>query len=162
MDRLLDLFASILDHSGIDLMQRVRECAQAAAAVGVPQGYLEEFSRFVESCDSRQLEEIYKAGSPTIGQQLYGEGYGRSMLLLDLQKRYRRQGFEFGEEPADSLSVVLRFLSECNDAEEKTEVAREILVPALEAMIAVGEPGAGVFLPLLRALSVALKEQVGS
>jgi nitrate reductase assembly molybdenum cofactor insertion protein NarJ len=165
MDRLLDLFAGILDDPGMDLVQRVHECAQAAAAVGVPPDYLEEFARLVEGSSPPQIAEIYKAGSPTIGQQLYGEGYGRSMLLLDLQKRYRRQGFEPGDEPADSLAVLLRFLSECDDAAERDEVAREILVPGLEGMIAAGgdqSPGAGAFLPLLRALNAALREQVGS
>ena len=161
MDRLLDLFAGILDDPGMDLVPRVHELAKAAAAVGVPPDYLAEFERLVEGSTPNQIAEIYKAGSPTIGQQLYGEGYGRSMLLLDLQKRYRARGFESGDEPADSLAVLLRFLSECDDAAERAEVAREILVPGLEAMIA-GEQPLGAFLPLLRALSAALKEQVGS
>jgi nitrate reductase assembly molybdenum cofactor insertion protein NarJ len=166
MDRLLDLFAGILDDPGMDLVQRVRECALAAAAVGVPPSYLEEFARFVESSNPRDIIEIYKTRGPTIGQQLYGEGYGRSMLLLDLQKRYRKYGFEFGDEPADSLAVLLRFLSECDDPTERGELSREVLVPGLEAMITAsgGEesPAAGPFLPLLRALSAALREQVGS
>jgi nitrate reductase assembly molybdenum cofactor insertion protein NarJ len=166
MDRLLDLFAGILDDPGMDLVQRVQECALAAAAVGVPPGYLEEFIRFVESSNPRDIIEIYKTRGPTIGQQLYGEGYGRSMLLLDLQKRYRKYGFECGDEPADSLAVLLRFLSECDDPTERGELSREVLVPGLEAMITAsgGEesPAAGPFLPLLRALSAALREQVGS
>jgi len=162
MDRLLDLFADILTDPGMDLVQRVHECARAAAAVGVPPEHLEEFARRVEGSSQHQIAEIYSNGSPTIGQQLYGEGYGRSMLILDLQKRYRRNGFDSGEEPEDSLAVLLRFLSECDDAAEREEVAREILVPGLEAMIAGGDQSSGAFLPLLKALNAALKEQVGS
>ncbi len=162
MDRLLDLFAGILTDPGMDLVQRVRECSRAATAVGVPPEHLEEFARLVESSSPHQISEIYSAGSPTIGQQLYGEGYGRSMLILDLQKRYRRNGFESGDAPEDSLAVLLRFLSECDDAGERQEIAREILVPGLEAMIAGGDQSHGAFLPLLKALNAALKEQVGS
>jgi len=162
MDRLLDLFADILTDPGVNLVQRVRECARAAAAVGVPPEHLEEFARLVEGSSTDQIAEIYSAGSPTIGQQLYGEGYGRSMLILDLQKRYRRNAFEWGDQPEDSLAVLLRFLSECDDAAERQEVAREILVPGLEAMIAGGDPWVSAFLPLLKALNAALKEQVGS
>ncbi len=163
MDRLLDLFTGILTDPGLDLVQRVRECARAASAVGVPPEHLEEFARLVESSSPHQIAEIYNAGSPTIGQQLYGEGYGRSMLILDLQKRYRRNGFENGDEPPDNLVVLLRFLSECDEAAEREEVTREILVPGLESMIAdgPGEQSHGAFLPLLKALSAALKERVG-
>ncbi|MGO9411609.1 MAG: hypothetical protein ACLQCB_12765 [Spirochaetia bacterium] len=166
MDRLLDLFAGILDDPGLDLVQRVQECARAATAVGVPPSYLEEFARFVETSDPREIIEIYKTRGPTIGQQLYGEGYGRSMLIMDLQKRYKRYGFESGDEPADNLAVLLRFLSECDDPAERDELSREVLVPGLEAMITAGggeeSPAVGPFLPLLRALSAALREQVGS
>jgi nitrate reductase assembly molybdenum cofactor insertion protein NarJ len=166
MDRLLDLFAGILETPGVDLVQRVRECAAAATAAGVPPSHLEEFARFVESSTPQQITDIYQAGRPTIGQQLYGEGYGRSMLLLDLQKRYRKHGFETGDEPVDSVAVLLRFLSECDDVAEREELAREVLVPGLEAMISErggeGSPIESAFLPLLRAVSAALKEQVGS
>jgi nitrate reductase assembly molybdenum cofactor insertion protein NarJ len=166
MDRLFDLFATILDDPGADLAQRVRECAKAATAIGVPPGYLEEFARHVEGANPAEVVEMYRAGSPTIGQQLYGEGYGRSMLLLDLQKRYRRHGFDAGDDPADALAVLLRFLSECDDPSEREELSREVLVPGVESMIAAsgGEESsaAGPFLPILRALSAALKEQVGS
>ncbi len=166
MDRLLEMFAGIVEAPGADLAQRVRECARAAAAVGVPSGDLEEFARFAETTPPERLVELYRERNPFIGQQLYGDGYGRSMLLLDLQKRYRRHGFETGDEPLDHLSVLLRFLSECDDTAEREELAREVLVPGLEAMIASGGAGgqtsADEFAPLLRALSAAVREQVGS
>ncbi len=166
MDRLLELFAEILEAPGVDLAQRVKECARAAAAVGVPSEYLDEFARFAEATPPERIAELYRERNPCIGQQLYGEGYGRSMLLLDLQKRYRRHGFETGDEPPDHLSVLLKFLSECDDPAEREEVAREVLVPGLEAMIASGgaegSASADELAPLLRALSAAVKEQVGS
>jgi len=165
MDRLLELFAGILEAPGVDLVQRVKECARASSAVGVSPQDLDQFGRFVENASPDEIAELYRTARPTMGQRLYGEGYGRSMLLLDLQKRYRRHGFEAGDEPADGLAVLLRFLSDCEEAAEKEEVIREILVPGLEAAIAAGgeqSVGAGAFVPLLRALSAALREQVGS
>ncbi|HUI72434.1 MAG TPA: hypothetical protein VL354_18085 [Spirochaetia bacterium] len=163
MDRLLELFAGILESPGMNLVERVRECARAATAVGVPPEDLEEFARFAENAPQETISALYRTGSPTVGQQLYGEGYGRSMLVLDLQKRYRQHGFDTGEDPVDGLAVLLRFLSECDDPAERAEITREVLVPSLEAMIAdtAGE-GPGAFTPVLRALSAALKEQVGS
>jgi len=166
MDRLLELFAEIFETPDVDLARRIQECARCATAVGVPSTDLDEFARFVDETPAERLAELYRARSSCIGQQLYGEGYGRSMLLLDLQKRYRRLGFEAGDEPLDHLSVLLRFLSECDDPGEREELAREVLVPGLEAMIAGGaEEGPGstaAFVPLFRALSAAVREQVGS
>ena len=163
MDRLLELFAGIIEAPTIDLLERVRECARCAEAVGVPADGLAEFERFVEATPPQRLAESYEFARSSIGRQLYGEGYGRSMLLLDLQKRYRRNGFQPGDEPADNLSVLLRFLSECEDPAEREELARDVLIPALESMIKENafSPSA-VFTPLLRTLSSALREQVGS
>lgn len=166
MDRLLELFAEILETPDVDLARRIQECARCAAAVGVPSTDLDEFARFVDETPAERLAELYRTRSSSIGQQLYGEGYGRSMLLLDLQKRYRRLGFEAGDEPLDHVSVVLRFLSECDDPAEREEVAREVLIPGLEAMIVnaadQGPASPPPFVPLLRALSAAVREQVGS
>ena len=165
MDRMLELFAEIFEAPGVDLSRRVQECARCAAAVGVPPTDLDEFARFVDETPADRLAELYRTRSSCIGQQLYGEGYGRSMLLLDLQKRYRRLGFEAGDEPLDHLSVLLRFLSECDDPSEREEVAREVLIPGLEAMITSGDQDSASptpFVPLLRALSAAVREQVGS
>ena len=166
MDRLLELFAGILEAPGGDLAQRVQECARAAVAVGVPPADLNEFAGFLENASEDAIADLYRSGGLSVGQQLYGDGYGRSMLLLDLQKRYKRHGFEAGDEPADNLAVLLRFLSECDDIAEREELAREVMVPGLEAMIAAGgreqSPPAGPFAPVLRALATALREQVGS
>jgi len=163
---MLELFAEIFEAPDVDLLRRVQECARCAAAVGVPSADLDEFARFVDETPAERMAELYRTRNPFIGQQLYGEGYGRSMLLLDLQKRYRRLGFEAGDEPLDHLSVLLRFLSECDDAAEREELAREVLIPGLEAMIAgsvdEGQASAAPFVPLLRALSAAVREQVGS
>ena len=162
MDRLLELFAGILESPDVDLAAQVRECERCASAVGVPVEGLREFEQFVENTPGEKLAELYAAKDSLVGRQLYGDGYGRSMFILDLQKRYRRHGFETGDEPADHLAVILRFLSECSDPAERREMVFEMLVPALKTMMTAGaegdSPSASVFAPLLRALSAALTE----
>ncbi|HVO39729.1 MAG TPA: molecular chaperone TorD family protein [Spirochaetia bacterium] len=168
MDRLLELFAGIFNAPQSDLAAQVRECAQCAAAVGVPVDGLREFESFVQSAPREKLAELYSEETSLVGRQLYGDGYGRSMFILDLQKRYRRHGFETGDEPADHLAVILRFLSECEEPEDRRELIQDVLLPALDAMIRGEAPGddqprtATPFAPLLRALADALREEVSS
>ncbi len=164
MDRLLELFAGILESPDADLVTQVRECERCATAIGVPVEGLRQFESFVESASRESLAELYAQDNALVGLQLYGNGYGRSMFILDLQKRYRRHGFETGDEPADHLAVILRFLSACDDPAERRELITEILVPALTAMMAgsaEGEETSGVsaFAPLLRSLKAALAEE---
>ena len=168
MDRLLELFAGIFNAPESDLVAQVRECAQCAAAVGVAVEGLREFETFVQSAPREKLAELYSGETSLMGRQLYGDGYGRSMFILDLQKRYRRHGFETGDEPADHLAVILRFLSECEEPEDRRALIQDVLLPALDAMIR-GETPADeaphavtAYAPLLRALQEVLREEAGS
>jgi nitrate reductase molybdenum cofactor assembly chaperone len=142
MDRALALFADVLSYPGEDMSALARELEKAAVASGFPAGPLGDFRRFVESTPRERLEELYTAtfdlnpdSSPYVGYHLYGDGYPRSMFLLELQKKYRADGFEAGRELADHLCVMLRFLSDCDDAGEREELIVEALVPALLSMI---------------------------
>jgi nitrate reductase molybdenum cofactor assembly chaperone NarJ/NarW len=142
MDRALALFADALSYPGEDMPALARELEMAAVASGFPAGPLSDFRRFVEGTAPERLEELYTAtfdlnpdSSPYIGYHLYGDGYPRSMFLLELQKKYRARGFEAGRELADHLCVMLRFLSDCDDPGERDELIAEALVPALHSMI---------------------------
>ncbi len=168
MHRLLELFAGIFDAPESELAAQVRECAKCAAAVGVPVDGIREFESFLQSAPREKLAELYSEETALVGRQLYGDGYGRSMFILDLQKRYRAHGFETGDEPPDHLAVILRFLSECDEPEDRRELIEEVLLPALGAMIRGEAPGEDsprtvtAFAPLLRALQDALREEAGS
>lgn len=167
MDRVLELFADILAYPSDDVARRAGECRDAADAAGLPTADLDEFRRSVEHLPRGRLEEIYTAvfdlgagASPYIGWHLFGDGYQRSMFLVELQKRYRRIGHETGRELADHLCVVLRFLSACDDAQEKEVLIREAVLPALASMVeksGTGQSDAGPYRAALGALQSALE-----
>ena len=76
MDRLLELFAGILESPGMNLVERVRECARAATAVGVPPEDLEEFARFAENAPQ---------GLPLIAQRIHTPATQTQWPLAKLQ-----------------------------------------------------------------------------
>jgi nitrate reductase delta subunit len=142
MDRLLELFADILDYPGADLAEKVRECREAAAARGHHADGLEGFGESVRTLPPEKLEEIYTTtfdltpnATPYVGYHLFGDGYQRSAFLLELQKRYRAHDHPTGNELADHICVILRYLSRCDDPSERQELVEEAVVPALASMI---------------------------
>ncbi len=157
MDRLLELFADILEYPSATLPRSAAECFQAAAAAGFPSDDLAEFCRTVQGMPLGRLEEVYTAAfdmntsaTPYVGYHLFGDGYQRSAFLLELQKRYRERGHAPGAELADHLCVMLRFVALCPDQAERRELVHEALLPALKSMVGRsstkgpnGEQGAG-------------------
>jgi nitrate reductase molybdenum cofactor assembly chaperone len=142
MDRALALFADLLSYPGEDVAALARECERAGTASGFPAGPLEEFRKYVEAAPRETLEELYTDffdlnpnASPYVGYHLYGEGYARSLFLLELQKKYRTCGFDAGRELADHLCVMLRYLADCDDQEAREELVSDALLPALLSMI---------------------------
>jgi nitrate reductase molybdenum cofactor assembly chaperone NarJ/NarW len=147
--RVLGLFAELLEYPRSSLVQTARECrgliapesAEAAAL-------LDEFAAFAERTPHDTLEEIFTATfdlnascHPYVGYHMFGEAYKRSALLLELKERFREHGFDpGGVELPDHLAVLLRFMSQCPDAELTDEIAREALLPTLEPMTVPPEP----------------------
>jgi nitrate reductase assembly molybdenum cofactor insertion protein NarJ len=60
MERLLELFARILEYPRPDLPELVRECERLAAGSRAA-GALGEFRRFIEAAAPERLEEAYTA-----------------------------------------------------------------------------------------------------
>ncbi|MGH7707865.1 MAG: nitrate reductase molybdenum cofactor assembly chaperone, partial [Vulcanimicrobiaceae bacterium] len=147
--RVLGLFAELLDYPKPGATARaaqecrnlvVPESAEAAALLG-------EFAAFAERTSQDALEEIFTATfdlnascHPYIGYHMFGEAYKRSALLLELKERFRVHGFDPGLELPDHLAVLLRFLAICDDAELRTEIVLEALLPTLEPMTVPPEP----------------------
>jgi nitrate reductase molybdenum cofactor assembly chaperone NarJ/NarW len=106
-----------------------------------------------------RLEEIYTdtfdlrpACYPYVGHHLFGEDNRRGEFMAGLKKRFLACGFSAGPELPDNLAVILKFLPRCPGGEEKDELVREGLVPALDRMIS-GFPESGnPYLGVLRAL----------
>jgi nitrate reductase delta subunit len=159
MERLLELFAGLLEYPGPGLHEMVSECERTAAVPEAARG-LQEFRRFVEATPPERLEEEYTAAfdlgaerCPYVGYHLFGDGCARSAFLQQLKSRFRDRGLETGSELPDHLSYLLRFASACGPGQEREEIVREAILPALQRMTA-GQPDA--YTSLLEALAAVL------
>lgn len=179
--RILHLFANILDYPGHGLAETVGEC-EALVSRGNPEAatLLDKFCTFVKETPPGRLEEVYTgafdldaACYPYVGYHLFGESYKRSAFILELKERYRAQGFAVGNELPDHLAVLLRFLATSDDVNLAGELINEALLPALERMVGESEeavPSGGdrehhdhrnsrkVYQQMLQALRLVLKQ----
>lgn len=145
--RILAHFADLLAYPRSDVAQTARESRdllasefpRAAALIG-------EFMTFAERTPRDMIEEIFTATfdlnascHPYIGYHMFGEAYMRSQLMLELQGRFRQYGFDPGTELPDHISVLLRFMSVCPDAEQCEEIGREAILRTIEPMTLVPE-----------------------
>ncbi len=167
MDQLLDLLAGLLDYPSGQLRERVRECQNAAASAQLSADCLKEFGRFVERTPPETLEEVYTAAfdlsdrlSPYVGYHLFGDGPQRSAFLVELRRRYRDQGFGCDGELADHLSVMLRFVSSCQDSELRRELIGDAVLPVVHRLAVAMEPRDGTqgcpYRPVLLTVETAL------
>lgn len=140
--RLLAHFAALLEYPAPGLVEAARACEELLAEQ-VPAAFdlLQKFRALVETTPSPRLEEIYSGSFdldptwyPYVGYHLLGESYKRSIFLVKLKESYATEGFTFGTELPDHLSVVLRFLATTRDDALASELTREALLPTLERM----------------------------
>lgn len=141
--QIYHLLSAMLEYPSPGLQDSARKCAalltekspEAAARI-------ERFAAIAEKTPPGRLEEIYTAAfdlNPTCtiyaGYQLFGESYKRGEFLVRLKQKYRQRGFSEGNELADHMAVLLRFLGHL-DPEEilARELIEDCLVPALEKM----------------------------
>ena len=168
MEKLLALFADILDYPGPGLAERTAEltrgCQEQAGAHAAVEERLRQFQRFVIETPRGKLEEVYTETfdlaaerCPYVGYQLFGDGQNRSRFLQELNARYRSHGFPVGRELPDHLPLMLRFTAACADPAEREEILREAIEPAVQKMIAAATASATGYDPALRALAAALK-----
>ena len=122
-------------------------------------GMLGNFDSLLAEVPLTGLEEIYTgtfdlqpACYPYVGHHLFGQEARRGDFMAGLKKRYLAFGFSAGRELPDNLAVILRFLGRCPEIEEKDELIRECLVPALDRMISGFQEGSNPYRGVLRAL----------
>ncbi|CAG0940604.1 hypothetical protein ANRL1_00218 [Anaerolineae bacterium] len=178
MQRLFELFATLLDYPSSTLADAAKECATLLTPQNSEaSNLLRDFQELAASTDLGRMEEIYTGffelnavSHPYVGYHLFGETYKRSVFLLGLKERYAAHNFAHGAELADHLVVMLRFIAVSQDAELVGELVRDALLPALEKMS--GEPaenepaeeepvvhqhGRAGYQQLLRALQLSLQ-----
>lgn len=171
-------FAELLAYPFTAPNGRVRAHAEALAP-GEPEAreLLDAFAGMAEATPVGMLQEAYTRtfdldtmtrSAPTchpyVGHHLFEENHTRGAFILGLRTRYRANGFEEGDEVADHLLVLLRFLAICPDDVLSEEIITDAVLPALARMAISAEGEAGradpmrdAYLGVVRALEVLLR-----
>lgn len=146
---VLGLFADILDYPDDGLIEQLRT-AEEAVSEDSPEAksLLVNFRSAIAPLTPERVEEVYTAifdlnatCHPYIGYQLFGETYKRSVFLVELKEHYRTHSFTAPDnELADRLSIMLRFVSECDDRELVTDIIEFGFAPSLVKMTREKEP----------------------
>jgi nitrate reductase delta subunit len=183
-ERILGLFADVLDYPGPGFLEIARELEQALAEESPPAAArLSRYRALVEQLPLGRLQELYTGAFdldtlsdldatlyPYVGHHLFGESYKRSAFLIELAERFRAAGFTVERELPDHLVVILRFLATHPDWELSTELAADALLPALVRMTGDQDetdppvdPASGrrVYQQVLGALRLALEDTLG-
>ncbi len=148
MEKQRDLyhcFAALLNYPTPDLVDQARTCA-TLLTLDYPQAaaWVRDFLAFARKTPSGRLEEIYTATfdvNPTCfiyaGYILFGESFKRGKFLVRLQEEYRQRGFSWGNELADHLAVMVRFLAVLDDDDEELaqSLVQDCLLPVFTKML---------------------------
>jgi nitrate reductase delta subunit len=175
-DQLLGLFADILDYPDGNTIEQLAR-AEEGAALEFPEAgrLISRFRSGIEHLSTERLQEVFTAifdlnatCHPYIGYQLFGETYKRSVFLVELKEHYRTHGVPAPEtELADRFSIMLRFVSECADAELVTDIIEYGFAPSLDKMTRGKEPSINEpereapnpYSDILRALQIVLGQE---
>jgi nitrate reductase delta subunit len=136
-------FSDLLDYPTPDLLTQTRTCADLLR-LDYPQaaGQIQGFAECVESTPLGRLEEIYTGTfdmNPACyifaGYILFGESFNRGKFLVRLQKEYRERQFTAGNELADHLAVIFRFMGILDPGEHTALLLlKECFLPVLTKM----------------------------
>ena len=163
--------ADTLSYPKSEYAATVAKCGEALTAdFPAVRPYFTEMLQFVSTADAARLEESYTSTFDInavchldVGYQLFGEDYKRGALLVELSRVQREAGAPVGTELADHLPVLLRLLPKMKDSEERTELVRRLILPAIEKMIAsFPEASANVYRSSLRVAASVLETDFGS
>lgn len=103
---------------------------------------LQPFVDFAEASSIVDIQELFLRSFDVqaittldIGFILFGEDYKRGKLLVHLNEEHRKAGNNCDTELSDHLPNLLRLLPKISDEEMQAEMARLLLLPAIEKMI---------------------------
>ena len=163
---LLNLFAHIFDPPGPFLFKLVDECvdmltpSRPEAAV-----LMNQFKTFIEQTPFSRMEKIYvetfspQGGCyPYVGYHLFGDGSHRRMFLAGLEEHYQIYHFSAASELPDHLGIMLRFLVEDEDEEERDELISLCMIPGLKRMLEGCEDKPTPYREVFQALLLLLRE----
>lgn len=136
-------FGHLLDYPTSELLTQAHACADLLR-LDYPEAAdkIQSFADYVASAPLGRLEEIYTGTfdmNPACfiftGYILFGESFNRGKFLVRLQKEYRERGFSAGNELADHLAVLFRFMSVLDSGEHTAQLLlKDVFVPVLTNM----------------------------
>ncbi|MBI2860128.1 MAG: molecular chaperone TorD family protein [Chloroflexi bacterium] len=139
---ICQLFASVLDYPRASLVQDADSCARLLENYdGGAAERMRRFASFAATQQQANLEELYTqtfdvtpATTLYFGHHLFGETPKRSAFLVRLEEAYQEHQFSIGQELADHLCVMLRFLCVSRDEEFVMPLLHECILPILDKM----------------------------
>ncbi len=163
---LYRLFADVLDYPGPQLAARIRDCAsRLTPEFAEAADLLRRFHSFQAGVSLGQLQETYTSifdmqpeCTLSLGYQLLGDDWRRSILLFKLKEVYQAHNFEGGCELPDHLCVLLRFLATRPDSGKITELVDECMLPALSRIASSIQLGESPYRWLVQALLSWLRQ----
>jgi nitrate reductase delta subunit len=128
--RLYQLFANLVEYPTPFLSDRVNECISLLTPLEREAADLVwRFKTFLNLTSLSRMEELYTSTFdlnaicyPYVGYYLFGDGNHRGMFLSGLKEHYRICHFSAGNELPDHLGVMLRFLANIENEEEREEI----------------------------------------
>ncbi|HSE97706.1 MAG TPA: nitrate reductase molybdenum cofactor assembly chaperone [Blastocatellia bacterium] len=165
MNHLYEIFADLLEYPGDDWGRQLesferRMIAESEGLATRSPG----FCRKIEGCSVAELQEKYTQTfdlNPVcaleIGYHLFGENYKRGLFLANL--RETESPYDLGQQHQlpDYLPVLLRLLVRLDDAELRSALITECMIPAIEKMVNALEEVDSPYADLLAVIEKTLK-----
>jgi nitrate reductase delta subunit len=138
---LCQALSDLLSYPGADAAARARAAGDLAegTAAAAP---LSRFAAAAGRLPADELREIYTSTfdlqppcAPYVGHQLLGDSPLRGPFLARLVEVYAASGYRAREELPDHLAEVLAFLAMAAPSEERDDLVRDGLLPALTRML---------------------------
>ncbi len=162
--------ANAIDYPGAQYVGLLSEC-QSLLEREYPEA-LPRFSKLYQhvlQSNAAQVEESYTKTFDVnavchldVGYQLFGEDYKRGALLVELSRVQREAGNDTGTELADHLPNLLRLIPKVKSPDERQELVKKLILPALQKMCAnFAEGSENVYCSALSAISTVLETDFG-
>jgi nitrate reductase delta subunit len=167
MNHLYEIYADLLDYPTDDWQARIADCkwlmnqepsANAAllleflqATEGLPLATLQE--RYTQTFDLNPVCNL------EIGYHLFGENYKRGVFLANLRETETPFALGQAQQLPDYLPVLLRLLVKLEDAELRSALITECLIPALDLMMAALQKAENFYGSLIAAIGATLKAE---
>lgn len=168
---LYSYLADTLSYPTSDYPKIVDKC-ETSLKTDFPEAvcHFTEIAKFASTAEFALIEETYTATFDVnavcyldVGYQLFGEDYKRGALLVELSRVQREAGAPVGTELADHLPALLRLLPRMGDSEERTELVRRLMLPAIEKMVASFPEGStNVYRSILKTTATVLEKDFGA